>query len=681
MKQLCLLFLALLVGAALAMPAHAVTYAWVGPTGSWSTDTNWDPTGTPGADAGDLANINVGTCTLDSTPANPLGKVFVGGTANGILNVVSGANLQVGVTGANSDYVYVGNAAGVSGAIYQTGGAVTLAKTGTGTMRLAPNATGYGYYALSGSESTLSVVGAPIIGGLGAGVFDLTGGTFTTAGGTYVSNGSNAIGILNITGGSMSLNSATGGLLTGRYAGAFSAVNVSGTGSLSAKYVIDVNNYLSATGVVNLGAVGTGGGTITSYSIRHDSTTGTGIFNFHGGTLIAGDTFEEIIAGTTPALDFITETVAAYVYGEGAVIDTNGNDATIAAPLLAPTGQGIQALQLDFVTGGGSGYFAPPAVKISGGTGTGASAIAHVDLTPGSPTLGQVTGFTITNPGTGYTPEDGVLVELLGGVDTTGFAAGVEGVTLNSGNVSGGLTKNGAGILTLSGTSTYTGATAVNAGGLAVTGSITSDVTVAATASLMGTGTIDGDVDLNGTFSVAYDGDADSVDLLSILGELDLTGGTISFANATSGTLAEGTYVFATYGTLLGNPATEVGMLPNWSIDYLYDYDGGTDNSIALLVGPGTSIPGDTNYDGYVDNTDAAVLAGNWGASVTQGDVTAGDFNDDGVVNAADAAILAANWNPAPPPTEAAGVPEPSTTALFLAGLLGLAAARKRRRA
>lgn len=67
-------------------------------------------------------------------------------------------------------------------------------------------------------------------------------------------------------------------------------------------------------------------------------------------------------------------------------------------------------------------------------------------------------------------------------------------------------------------------------------------------------------------------------------------------------------------------------------------------------------IPGDASCDGWVDETDAAILAANWGL----GDATRamGDFDGDGVVGACDAAILAANWNPAP--VETIGVPEPS---------------------
>jgi hypothetical protein len=103
-----------------------------------------------------------------------------------------------------------------------------------------------------------------------------------------------------------------------------------------------------------------------------------------------------------------------------------------------------------------------------------------------------------------------------------------------------------------------------------------------------------------------------------------------------------------------------------WATDDLYV-------SGLLKVVASTSIPGDTNQDGHVDQTDAAVLAAHWGTSVTGGTAD-GDFNDDHLVNAADAAILAANWSPAP--AEQTAVPEPAA----LVALLGLCMAALLRR-
>ena len=65
----------------------------------------------------------------------------------------------------------------------------------------------------------------------------------------------------------------------------------------------------------------------------------------------------------------------------------------------------------------------------------------------------------------------------------------------------GGLVKQGAGTLTLTGTDTYTGQTLINAGTLAVNGSLVSPVTVAANGTLRGTGNLSGALTVNGTLA------------------------------------------------------------------------------------------------------------------------------------------------------------------------------------
>lgn len=588
MKQLCLLFLALLVVAALATPSHAVSYTWVGPTGQWSNAANWNPnTGTPGGGTGDYAYVNTGTCTLDSAPTNPIERLFVSSVAGtGVLSIVDGANLQVGVTGANSAYVYSGSTAGAAGAIYQSGGSVTLAKTGTGTMRMANNAAGYGYYGVSGSGTTLSIVGAPMIAALGAGLFEQTGGTVTMNGSVYITNGAAAWGVYDLSAGSASANSANGGFLMSR-AGGNATVNVRGTGSLSAKHSIQIGQT-SGAGIVNLGAVGVGGGTITAYTVQ--SPVPGGAFNFHGGTLKAGPTFAEIIAGTTPDSAFITTDVTAYVYNEGAVIDTNGNDAVVSAALIAPNGSGLSSIA---VTNGGSGYIAPPIVKIIGGSGTGATAVAQISG-------GVVTGITITNPGIDYTA-DNLPTITLEGAGGSGYTLGTIELAANS---SGGLRKLGAGELTLGGVNTYTGDTDVEAGSLSLTGSLAGDVNVLASAALEGTGavggtvvaaagssvgpgtsigslTVAGDATLAGVLDVEFDSSTDGIDVLAVSGALDMTGGTIDFSDVaeTPVALTQDAYVFATYGSLAGSLPTVTNTPLGYHVDFAYE-----GNQIALVV-------------------------------------------------------------------------------------------------
>ena len=100
--------------------------------------------------------------------------------------------------------------------------------------------------------------------------------------------------------------------------------------------------------------------------------------------------------------------------------------------------------------------------------------------------------------------------------------------------------------------------------------------------------------------------------------------------------------------------------------------------SVALEPPP-LDWPGDANGDGHTDVDDLNILALNWQQSVTGG-IPDADFDENGTVDVADLNVIGTNWQTwdpnAPMP---ASVPEPSSVALLLAGLLAVNVCRRKR--
>jgi outer membrane autotransporter protein len=107
----------------------------------------------------------------------------------------------------------------------------------------------------------------------------------------------------------------------------------------------------------------------------------------------------------------------------------------------------------------------------------------------------------------------------VGGNDLSTTVSGVIADGGNGGGAGGSLIKVGSGTLTLGGNNTYTGATTVSAGRLAINGSITSDVTVGAGGNLGGSGSINGAVTVLGTITPG-----NSIGTLSVNGSYSQTG-------------------------------------------------------------------------------------------------------------------------------------------------------------
>jgi uncharacterized protein (TIGR03382 family) len=247
------------------------------------------------------------------------------------------------------------------------------------------------------------------------GTVNVTAGTVNvTALSTLVGwQGTGASGTLNISGGTFNQSTVTGGstinLVIGSFTGVTGAVNVSGIGTLN----IDNNSNIAFSDTNAVSPTGTltiSGGNIAFYSNAGTTAGGTGVVDLMKGTGTGTNTLN--LNGGTLAANQIKATSATGTR----VINFNGGTLKSSSSTLASTFLASSVATTANVRNGG----------------------AIVDTNGNSVTIGQT-----------------LVHSTIGGDNAT----------------DGGLTKNGAGTLTLSAANTYTGATAINAGTLALASS------------------------------------------------------------------------------------------------------------------------------------------------------------------------------------------------------------------
>ena len=270
-----------------------------------------------------------------------------------------------------------------------------------------------------------------------------------------------------------------------------------------------------------------------------------------------------------------------------------------------------------------------------------------------SPNAFAVTQITLSAPGTGYSP---ATTATINGSSTTPATVSISPslVQLNadssiggSGNlnipvVAGGfgLTKVGAGTVTLTGTSTYTGTTEVAAGTLLVNGSTAqpSNVTVDPGAKLGGFGTVKGSVNVLGTLAP---GAASAPTTLNVSGNLNFnpsnlaspgtlalnliggsgadriidSGASVNLTGATLSLTTSGTINNGDTFTILQTTGVITGMFNNGSFitvgaqTFSIDYGSGSGNVVLTAVAPvNPTVTGVVLNGGlsYIDNTLAA---------------------------------------------------------------------------
>ncbi len=493
------------------------------------------------------------------------------------------------------------------------------------------------------------------IAGMGYGSLTVSGGTMDSRGFIFgtASSGAASLGIGTIYGGTVTVDNhvvvpyynGTAVLTVGTNG---TLRRISGTGNLN------VNQKGTGRGELNVlgGTVDNAGGTVGFGTGSSPGTGGSGIVNLNAGSLrlarfnstANGSNRLNFNGGTLQAFtsrsDFVPETFSSvYVNGPfgsfagGAVVDSAGFDVTIAANMMAPTGDGVAALS---VIDGGWGYIGAPYVSIidGGGMGFGATAIAHMaDDGTGNGTL-KVERIEVTNPGIDYSPGNAGFV-LTGGAPTVPAQPGVVTTTANT---SGGLTKLGEGKLTLTGANSYTGATRVSAGLLAVnnlngSGTGSGSVVVTSGGALGGNGTIEGTVTLESGGALSP---GDGIGTLHLAGNVNLSdGGTLVFeiADAVNGdkivvggdltpqgvttislpdsvVLDNGDYTLIEVGGTLGGDASRFSVAsPNPLKEYSIVYENSAPKKVVLRVVANANLLTWTGSAGNVWNVNGVA---NW---------------------------------------------------------------------
>jgi fibronectin-binding autotransporter adhesin len=338
-------------------------------------------------------------------------------------------------------------------------------------------------------------------------------------------------------------------------------------------------------------------------------------------------------------------------------------------------------------TAGGGGQFLPSntAVNIPNSGAT-------LDLNSNNQTIGSLAGVA------------GSLVTLESGSLITG---GNGGSTIFAGSITGtgGIAKEGAGTMTMSGTNGYSGGTTVDNGTLliAAAGALPAASGVTVTGGTLKLGTSTG-VETLSSLTINGSGVFD-VNNNHII--VSYSPGTQAAADAEIRSYLVAGYAGGAWNGVGGLDSSAANTLfvsgnKHYGLGYADGADMNGSNPLVVGLGAGKvevkyTLYGDANLDGVVNGTDFGILAAHFGDQVTAWDE--GDFNYDGVVNGSDFGALAANFGQQANGTAVdlpasdyaaldafaaanglmADVPEPATAGLLAIGALGILGRRRRR--
>ena len=447
------------------------------------------------------------------------------------------------------------NTTGIIADNYGTG-ALSLTSTGTaiGVNFFGIDATNFGTnLTITANNTTGGITGILAFNrGTGATLVTSTG---TATGSRYGIIGSNAPGATDLTINANNTTSGYVGISAGNGSGALSvtsagtAMGMSGFGIIATNYgtnlTITANN--ATGGIAGISAInyGTGALSVTStgtvtggdFGVFADND-GTGALSVTASGVVTGGTGAGIatqsVAGGAVSINLAsTAIVGTSASGSGvAILDAGAgnavvtiNRATVNGSILLGDGNdtltiasGTSLAGVTMLSGDSGALPLPPPGDDDDALKTATGAQQAMGALPSlTASVGTFTDTLNLNTGFGGNLNDFETIRL----DTSGGGFTLGGVISNANS----LTKNGAGALTLTGISTFTGPTTVTGGSLNVTGMIASSpVTLQTGASLMGTGTVGAVMAQSGS-TVSPGSAPGAVGTLSVNGNLTLAAG------------------------------------------------------------------------------------------------------------------------------------------------------------
>ena len=489
-------------------PTAAATYNWDDATSNWTS-------GFPNA-IGDTANISadfagpqtinlnqaitVGALTIDDTGSTGDSAVTIAtGTAGSLTLQVASGNASITKNSSSSNTIS-------ANIVFNSNTSIDTSNTGTSTgITLSGNLSGSGTITKKGSNSKLILTGDNsaftgnwiLSGGVSTSYLQISAdnnlGAVPSVAGTNITVTNN--NVLEITGGTFTINANrgiqidSGAVLLLQTVSTSTNVTIAGnitgaggvtrnTNSSSALVTLSGTNTYTGITSVNQGVLRAGStsalGTNSAVVMNTGSNAKLDLNNFSNaiGSLAGGSaTFGGVTLGSATLTTGGDNTSTTY---SGALSGTGG---------LTKVGTGTQTLS------GASTYTGT--TTLNGGTIT--ANIADVASTSGA--LGNggniiFTGgtlqYTAISAGSDYSSRIKNSTSAIS-VDTNGQAVTYASAIANTNT--GGLTKSGAGTLTLNGTNLYTGQTTISAGTLALgsTGSVSSTVINLGTSGSQGT--------------------------------------------------------------------------------------------------------------------------------------------------------------------------------------------------